>query len=502
MLLKEDRQALKKDGYRVSANGRISPIARHFQQTHRRSFSSGVKLLSQGKRDSINNPRRPIQSRPSAPPRLPARTQPSSSRAVELFRQGERDLINNPRRPIQPRPSAPPRLPARTQPSSSRAMELFRQGERDSINNPTKAIAPVGEQNNNNALNQTSNVVRGIAVGAFAVSRRLPPPSVPTEASRAAKPLVLRATLPDGSKSIRLVPLRRVHSSQATISNRMGDGTPFRNLVDEMKKHGWDYTKEPPDMVKFLRRQVSIRGREIPIGRSRYVTLDHRRLAAAKEAGIKNVPARVHLEHDPITKKAPSTPGMAGWEVADRFKLTKGKGVVYTDPETGIAHRRNSSPTNWGEAAKHRAASQRVRGHENFPLKGKQGLPTVSEPSTSTVVKAFENAHVQRAVRGTSKVLLPVAAALDVVRLNDAYQKDGFGQEFRRTAGSVAGGWGAAAGGAAIGMAVGGPPGAIVGGIIGGVVGSEFGDDLEQGAEEAGKAIADGAKNAWNNLFG
>jgi hypothetical protein len=42
----------------------------------------------------------------------------------------------------------------------------------------------------------------------------------------------------------------------------------------------------------------------------------------------------------------------------------------------------------------------------------------------------------------------------------------------------------------------------IVGGIIGGVAGSEFGDDIEQGAEKAGKAIADGAKKAWNKLFG
>jgi phage tail tape-measure protein len=61
-----------------------------------------------------------------------------------------------------------------------------------------------------------------------------------------------------------------------------------------------------------------------------------------------------------------------------------------------------------------------------------------------------------------------------------------------------------AAGGAAIGSVVpvvGTAAGAIVGGVIGGVAGSEFGDDIEQGAEKAGKAIADGAKNVWNKFL-
>lgn len=113
------------------------------------------------------------------------------------------------------------------------------------------------------------------------------------------------------------------------------------------------------------------------------------------------------------------------------------------------------------------------------------------------------------ALRGASRIAAPVAVGLDVWRLGDAYKKDGFGKEFRKTAGSVAGGWGGAAAGAAGGAAVGSvvpvvgtAAGAIVGGVIGGIAGSEFGDDIEQGAEKVGKGIVDGGKKVWNKLFG
>ncbi|BAZ25047.1 peptidoglycan-binding LysM [Kalymmatonema gypsitolerans NIES-4073] len=106
------------------------------------------------------------------------------------------------------------------------------------------------------------------------------------------------------------------------------------------------------------------------------------------------------------------------------------------------------------------------------------------------------------ALRGASRVAAPVAGVVDTVNLYNVYQKDGFGKEFRKTAGSVAGAWGGAAAGAAIGSAIFPGVGTVVGGAIGGIAGSAWGDDIEQGAEKAGKAIADGAKNAWNKLFG
>ncbi|MBH8555788.1 hypothetical protein I8751_26265 [Nostocaceae cyanobacterium CENA357] len=138
MLLKEDRQALKKEGYKVSANGRISPIAHPLQQTHRKSFSSGVKLLSQGKRDSINNSR-PIQPKASVPSRQPARRTQPSAQLLRAEGITHREWNNA----QQPRPK-----PRSIQPS--KAFQAFRQGERDFTNNPTKAIAPAGQQPANN----------------------------------------------------------------------------------------------------------------------------------------------------------------------------------------------------------------------------------------------------------------------------------------------------------------------------------------------------------------
>ncbi|BAY66627.1 hypothetical protein NIES22_67710 (plasmid) [Calothrix brevissima NIES-22] len=105
-------------------------------------------------------------------------------------------------------------------------------------------------------------------------------------------------------------------------------------------------------------------------------------------------------------------------------------------------------------------------------------------------------------LRGASRVAAPVGIALDTWQLGSAYKKDGFGKEFRKTAGSVAGAWGGAAAGAAIGSAIFPGVGTVVGGAIGGIAGSAWGDDIEQGAEKAGKAIAGGAKKVWNKLFG
>jgi len=127
------------------------------------------------------------------------------------------------------------------------------------------------------------------------------------------------------------------------------------------------------------------------------------------------------------------------------------------------------------------------------------------------VATAVGESRVASVARGVSRVAAPIGIGLDAWQLKNAYQKDGFGSEFRKEAGRVAGGWGGAAvgaaGGAAIGSVVpvvGTAAGAIVGGVIGGVAGSEFGDDLEQKAEEAGKAIGEGAKKAWDaiNPFG
>ncbi|OUL24218.1 hypothetical protein BV372_29015 [Nostoc sp. T09] len=374
----------------------------------------------------------------------------------------------------------------------------------------------------NNQLNLISGAAKGIYLGRNIPANRLSSKTVPTEASRAAKPLVLSVTDENGKRLIKPVPLRRVRFSQGDISPHLRDKTPYKQVVEGMKKHGWDYTKEPPDMVKFEGKKLTIGKIKIPIGRGHYTSLDNRRIRAAKDAGIKKIPARVHHESDSIRHDVPSKPGSAGKDVASRFKLKK---TTFSEPKTAKTHKPGNKPNNWGEAAKFRAADQRARGYQDFPLKGRKSLPvfkpelpeTRTQTSrlprfkgnsrlTSSAVGATKSVAksgaTSAALRGASRIAAPVAVGLDVWQLKNAYQKDGFGKEFRKTAGSVAGGWGGAAAGAAIGSAIFPGVGTVVGGVVGGIAGSAWGDDIEQGAETVGKEIVGGAKKVWNKLFG
>ena len=204
----------------------------------------------------------------------------------------------------------------------------------------TRTRSTQSSDSSNTWNNVLSGTVKGIAVGGFVASRRLSP--VPTEASRAAKPLVLSATLPDGSNSIREIPLGRVRFSQGGVSRNLTNGTPLSQVVEGMRKHGWDYTTQPPDVVKFEGRKLSIGGIRIPIGRSKYVSVDNRRLVAATKAGnIRQIPAIIHSENDPIRHNIPSEPGRAGTAEAKRFQFRKGS---YTAPETRTTHPRGSLP--------------------------------------------------------------------------------------------------------------------------------------------------------------
>jgi len=123
------------------------------------------------------------------------------------------------------------------------------------------------------------------------------------------------------------------------------------------------------------------------------------------------------------------------------------------------------------------------------PRAPRTGTPNQTPPAASAV----ENSGVARgAGRVLSRIAAPVGAVIDGVQLKNAYDQDGgFGENFQRTAGSVAGGWGGAAAGAAIGTAIAPGVGTVIGGVIGGIAGSEVGDD-----------IVVGAKQVWKSIFG
>jgi len=321
---------------------------------------------------------------------------------------------------------------------------------------PQLAIAPVGEQNNN-ALNQTSGVVKGIAVGAFVAERKL---SYPENTSRA----------PYNGYGY--------HTGQIAPN-------PGNRLTSRQRQSVWRAMADNPKapLTEVQRQHI----RATPRGKSSAPTWKN---------PVTMKMERMELSHEPIPHR------QGGQVVVPRWP----EDHAARDPHRHLSRHVRNAYENQGDVIRRKFAEEVVVKEWGYKVNSSvlRGEKPPAVPQVSRVSRA-----PSVVLRGASRVAAPVAAVFDVLRLNDAYQKDGFGQEFRRTVGSVAGGWGGAAAGAAGGAAIGSvvpivgtAAGAIVGGIIGGVVGSEFGDDLEQGAEEAGEAIADGAKNAWNNLFG
>ncbi|MBA3922565.1 MAG: hypothetical protein H0X31_13055 [Nostocaceae cyanobacterium] len=450
MLPEEDRQALKKDGYKFTAKG-VVPIA-HPLQTHNSKSSSSEAQYRQGERDSINNPR-PIQ--PKATPNLRGMSPDGAERwtsgsspkpkpkpnlrgmspdAAETWSAGS-SLKPKPKPTLSP-------IAANTRLYGSADAEERRHA--GSSPKPQLAIAPRGEQNNNNALNQASNVVKGTVVGNAVANRKLSPTKAKDVLKLVDKSGIGKADLEPRLKASGWIEVTGRWAKKSNPTSPIGSiwTNPARDesITIRPKKGG----------------SFGVRGYDGPSG------------------GAVN-----HLRQDPKNHKWKSQgrPGEGERPLIDEHPLdSRGR--------TGL------KPGQIYDNAEKRT---------HFKL----------QPESRGVVKAFENSHVQGLARGASKVLAPVAAGLDTLRLINAYQKDGLGQEFRKEAGSVAGSWGGAAAGAAGGAAIGSvvpvvgtAAGAIVGGIIGGVAGSEFGDDIEQGAEKAGEAIADGAKKVWNNFFG
>jgi len=103
-------------------------------------------------------------------------------------------------------------------------------------------------------------------------------------------------------------------------------------------------------------------------------------------------------------------------------------------------------------------------------------MPQSLRRFSDTVVSGLESAPI----RGLSRALGPLGAALDTYSLHEAYEADGgrMGENFKETAGGVVGG---IAGGAAVGAAMGSVVpgvGTVVGGIVGGILGSMGGEWL------------------------
>ena len=151
--------------------------------------------------------------------------------------------------------------------------------------------------------------------------------------------------------------------SQKDVAPKTGDGKlTVEELADSMKKEGWK--GDPIEIV------------EMPDGSK--VSLDNRRLLAAQDAGMKEIPVLYHSPAEPIP------PAVA----AERFML---KNTIRQLPDGtlvvggnkgGVVYAKGAVPKNYGEAALFRTANQGnlKGGAGKFPLYGRYEQPSIRQP--------------------------------------------------------------------------------------------------------------------------
>lgn len=356
--------------------------------------------------------------------------------------------------------------------------------------------------NNNSLINGT---VKGIALGTPTENKSIrPTPKTKLDTNRAIGRITERAWNEHFNSRSDIV--RNIR--QTTWKDRSTKKTlPFSDAK----------SRRPDNFIKLNNgRGVAVEIKGTPLAAESSEASKQRardRTALSKRALLGNKNKGFHEVHSATTKVGLPVLGSGG-NTALPGKTQK---HVIINPRSGA----QPLPSTWNERVKllggykdsttyigTRGANASGQTRKLIAPKVSSQSKTVSKiPQVAKVLGESKAASV--VLRGASKVAAPVAIALDTWRLGDAYKKDGFGKEFRKTAGSVAGGWGGAAAGAAGGAAIGSvvpvvgtAAGAVVGGVIGGIAGSEFGDDIEQGAEKVGKGIVDGGKKVWNKLFG
>jgi hypothetical protein len=106
-----------------------------------------------------------------------------------------------------------------------------------------------------------------------------------------------------------------------------------------------------------------------------YVSVDNRRIVAARQAGLTDIPVKTHHFNDPLTVAAARF-------ILNRPIRQSPDGSLYIGegkPAT-IVFAKNTVPTTWGEAVLFRTANQGV----SLGFYGKLDLPTIRAPTTVT----------------------------------------------------------------------------------------------------------------------
>jgi hypothetical protein len=151
-----------------------------------------------------------------------------------------------------------------------------------------------------------------------------------------------------------------IRFSQTSVQAASEEGLSIGEMAEKMHTEGYKESGAP-DVV------------EVPsIG---YVSVDNRRIVAARQAGLVDIPVKIHHFNDPLTV------------AAERFVLTRHirqhpDGTLYIGegkPAT-IVFGKGTTPTTWGEAVLFRTANQGV----SLGFYGKLDLPTIRAPKTPT----------------------------------------------------------------------------------------------------------------------
>ncbi len=212
--------------------------------------------------------------------------------------------------------------------------------------------------------NSAAGSGQGTASGASAsdVSNQSTPPGLTQLLESKGIQVPTPASTVEGTTSYRPprienLPPTSIKFSQKDVAPRTGDGIPLKDVEQSMKTDGWK--GGPIDAVESADGSLT--------------SVDNRRLLSAQNAGLKEIPVRVHDANEPISG-----------EDAGRFTLKSNirqleDGQLVVGGTRGqILYPKGSIPQTWGEATLFRTADQgNVRGAGRFPLGGTYDKPAV-----------------------------------------------------------------------------------------------------------------------------
>ena len=163
-------------------------------------------------------------------------------------------------------------------------------------------------------------------------------------------------------------PPANVRFSQKDVAPTTGDGSlTIDQLAENMRTGGWK--GDPIDVVEF------------PDERG-LVSIDNRRLLAARQAGLDKIPMRYHAPQEPF--QVPQARIDEGF-VLDKAIRRVGDDLVVGGTKGEIVYAKGAVPKNWEEAVLFRTANQgnlTKEGGGRFPLWGRTQEPLVRQPKT------------------------------------------------------------------------------------------------------------------------